>query len=135
MVCPSSRHHTTASIQPPLTPHQLAARIQLLHQVQLGLEAQNHAATIKLRAERKAGELLAELERKPGKRTDRTSSSAGQGSPYAAALADAEATRQDANRWQTVASLPVTVVTVCDGSLFPTVTVFRAVFSPAEHTP
>lgn len=29
----------------------------------LGLEAQNHAAEIKLRAERKAGELLAQLER------------------------------------------------------------------------
>lgn len=80
----------------------------------LGLEAQNHAAEIKLRAERKAGELLGGLLRQPGARTDlaaaeATSSGDGQGSvysPYAAVLNETATTRQDAARWQKIADLP-----------------------------
>ena len=75
----------------------------------LGLEAQNYAAEIKIRAERKAGKLLNELERTPGIRTDLTLSSVGQGSdasPYARAIKEAKATRQEAHRWQKVASVP-----------------------------
>jgi len=42
-------------------------------QAGIGLEVQNAVAEIKLRAERKAGELLEEIEREQGKRTDLTS--------------------------------------------------------------
>lgn len=72
----------------------------------LGLEAQNHAAEIKLRAEYKAGRLLAELERAPGERVDLTSSNVGRGSEYKSTLDDAAVTYQDANRYQKVASIP-----------------------------
>ncbi len=72
----------------------------------LGLDAQNTAAEIKLRAERKAGEMLAQLEKKPGKRTDITSSNDGRGSEYHAVLDDTGTSRQEANRWQTEATLP-----------------------------
>ncbi len=44
--------------------HDIAtAAAEYARAARLGLEAQNHAAEIKLRAERKAGELLAGLER------------------------------------------------------------------------
>lgn len=72
----------------------------------LGLQAQNSAATIKVRAERKAGELLRELERKPGERTDATSSDVVTGSPYRATLDAAAITYQEAHRWQTLATIP-----------------------------
>lgn len=83
-----------------------SAAAEYARAAKLGLEAQNSAATIKLRAERKAGELLAGLERGQGSRTDLTLSNNGQSSPYAATLADTDTTRQQANRWQTVARLP-----------------------------
>ena len=76
----------------------------------LGLEAQNHAAEIKVRAERKAGELLREVKRGGG--GDRRSEgfqkpNAGRlKSPYAETLKEAGATTQDASRWQSVADLP-----------------------------
>jgi hypothetical protein len=47
-----------------------AARIYA-RQARLGLEAQNDAAEIKLRAERKLGELLAQSERNPGGNANR----------------------------------------------------------------
>lgn len=75
----------------------------------LGLEAQNHAAEVKLRAERKAGEMLAQLERKPGERTDylTTPSNNGPGyTEYRTVLDETGTTRQDANRWQQIASVP-----------------------------
>lgn len=72
----------------------------------MGLEAQNYAAEIKLRAERKAGEMLAQLERGQGERTDLTLSNIGRSSDYAEALHAADVTRQDAHRWQIVASMP-----------------------------
>ena len=73
----------------------------------LGLEAANHAAEVKLRAERKAGELLQQLERAPGARTDiQPSNSVLQGSQYAEVLADNDINRMTAHRWQTVATVP-----------------------------
>lgn len=77
----------------------------------LGLEVQNHAAEIKIRAERRAGELLAMLERKPkiGLRKGKDappSSSNGQRSEYAQTLEKSGATRQEANRWERVARVP-----------------------------
>jgi len=73
----------------------------------MGLEAQNHAAEIKLRAERKAGELLKELEREQGGSGRFGSSNNGQTvSEYRAVLDETGTTRQDANRWETIAALP-----------------------------
>lgn len=79
----------------------------------LGLEAQNHAAEIKLRAERKAGELLAQLEKNgvpqglagPG-RGNKNLPDVGQVSEYRAVLDETGTTRQDANRWQKIAEIP-----------------------------
>lgn len=86
--------------------HDIAqAAVEYAKAARLGDEAARHAATIKLRAERKAGELLAGLERDkpyPGS----SMSSVGHGSPYAAALDESGTTRQDANRWQQVAEVP-----------------------------
>ena len=70
----------------------------------LGLNAQNKAAEIKLRAERKAGELLGGLERNQGARNDTLSKPVQ--SEYVQAYESAGATRQDANRYQNVASIP-----------------------------
>lgn len=77
----------------------------------LGLEAQNYAAEIHLDGARKAGELLAQLEREhhsdignDGKY--RTSNVGHSVSEYRAVLDETGTTRQDANRWQQIASLP-----------------------------
>lgn len=90
-----------------------AARLYA-RKAQLGLEAQNHAAEIYLDGSRKAGELLAELERKPGgdgsnqhQKSLRPTMDAS--SQYQAVLEDTGTTRQDANRWQQIASLPAEV--------------------------
>ena len=86
-----------------------AAAADYARRAKMGLAAQNYAAAIKLRAERRAGELLRDLERgNPGEATKakRTSSVGHTPSPYAAALNDAGASRQDANRWQRVADVP-----------------------------
>jgi hypothetical protein len=66
--------------------------------------AQNNAAEVKLRAERKAGELLRELERGQGKRTDmQLHSSLEQSSPYRQVLTENSIAPTTAHRWQTVA--------------------------------
>lgn len=72
----------------------------------LGLEASNHAAEVKLRAERKAGELLQQLERSKG--GDRHSSTFQPGilSEYRAVLTESEIAPTTAHRWQTVAQVP-----------------------------
>lgn len=76
----------------------------------LGLEAANHAAEIKLRAERKAGELLAQLDRNRGgdRRSDDFSMLQTETlkSEYAEVLQENDINRVTAHRWQTVASIP-----------------------------
>jgi hypothetical protein len=70
---------------------------------EMGLEAQNHAAAIKLQAERMAGEMLRELERGQTdalKQGSRRPSLDNGPSPYAATLDAAGVTRQDAGRPQ-----------------------------------
>ena len=72
----------------------------------LGLEAANHAAEVKLRAERKAGELLAQLQRdKPGPRTE-LHSSVESNSQYRTVLTENDIAPTTAHRWQTVATVP-----------------------------
>lgn len=72
----------------------------------LGLEAQNKAAEIKIRAERLAGDYIRSLERGQGSRQDLTSCNVARSSPYQEALESAGATRRDAMRWQLIAELP-----------------------------
>lgn len=71
----------------------------------LGTEAANHAAEIKLRAQRKAGEMLQQLERSKGgdSRSFQPGTSA---SEYRQVLTDEEIAPTTAHRWQQVASLP-----------------------------
>jgi len=95
-----------------------AAAALWARKAKLGLEAQNHAAYIKLMAERKAGQILGEMERGQGKggggdkrskvAKETTLSNAGQSdpSPYSATLESVGASRQDANRWQKAAEIP-----------------------------
>ncbi len=72
----------------------------------MGLEAANHAAEIKLRAERKAGELLAQLERSNGGRPTETNNSVLPVSEYRSVLSENEINPMTAHRWQTVATVP-----------------------------
>lgn len=73
----------------------------------LGLEAANHAAEIKLRAERKAGELLAQLERgQPGRPEKNTLQPVTNFSEYRGVLEENDINRVTAHRWQTVATVP-----------------------------
>ena len=80
----------------------------------LGLEAANHAAEVKLRAERKAGELLQQLADKTEKGGDRRSNSFNDsrleslkdGSEYRTVLTESNVATTTAHRWQTVATVP-----------------------------
>jgi ParB family chromosome partitioning protein len=69
----------------------------------LGLEAQNHAAEVKLRAERKAGEMLGILER--GKTGPKIIGNDADNSEYRRVLDDTETPDRDASRWQTIAGM------------------------------
>lgn len=73
----------------------------------LGLAAYNHAAEVKVRAERKAGEMLAQLERLPGQRTDKQPDNiAITGSEYREVLDDYDLNYVTASRWQELAEMP-----------------------------
>ena len=84
-----------------------AAATHYAKKAKLGLQAQNRAARIKVAAERRAGQLLGQVERgRGGAGThQRNSSSAGRVSPYTTALNEAGASRQEANRWQKMAEM------------------------------
>ena len=90
--------------------HDLAsAAVEYARAAHLGKDAQNHAARIKLRAERMSGKVLRELERETPQTANPSGlpkSNVGHGSDYATALTDSGTTRQDANRWQKVADVP-----------------------------
>ena len=74
----------------------------------LGLEAQNHAAELKLRAERKAGEMLGQLERAPEGRPQKLIQP-GTVSEYRAVLTESDVATTTAHRWQTIAAVPAPV--------------------------
>ncbi len=64
-------------------------------------------AEIKLRAERRAGEILQELPREQGARTDLTSPHVeAKSSEYKTTLINAEIPKATAERWQTIAKIP-----------------------------
>lgn len=73
----------------------------------MGLVAQNHAAELKLRAERKAGELLQQLERSNGGRPSENSSQPVKSfSEYATVLEENGINHMTAHRWQAEATVP-----------------------------
>ena len=74
-------------------------------------EAERKAADVRLRAERRAGELLKELARgegarEPGTNRGATPSNGATPSPYAAALEATGTSRQTAARYQALAEIP-----------------------------
>lgn len=72
----------------------------------LGQDAMNEAAEVKLRAERKAGEALADMEKNKGGRPPETCSSEEQVSEQAPTLPELGITRKQAMNWQAEASVP-----------------------------
>jgi N6-adenosine-specific RNA methylase IME4 len=88
--------------------HDIATAAQVYARAaHIGMEAQNHAAEIRLLAERKAGELLKQLERDPVSHGgSRRPTSGTEPSEYRTVLDDSQTTRQDAGRWQRVADMP-----------------------------
>ncbi len=72
-----------------------------------GLEQQNKWAEIRIKAQRKGGELLAQLSVSPGKRTDLTLPTDGQGSTKKDEIEKNNLSRGTANRWQQIATVPV----------------------------
>lgn len=84
---------------------QAEALRQYARQSRQSLEMQNHCAEIKLRAERKAGEMLAVTERSEGGRPKTAASVAGV-SPYREALESIDLPERTAQRWQAVAQIP-----------------------------
>jgi N6-adenosine-specific RNA methylase IME4 len=84
-----------------------ALRLYVKQQNQ-SLEMQNACAELKIRAERRAGELLKEMERDPiskgGKRSVFQPETPK--SEYSKAIDDAKLSRSTAYRWQTIAELP-----------------------------
>jgi len=82
-----------------------AARVYA-KQVELGLEAQNHAAEIKLRAQRRAGEILDTMEKADGGDAARTRSQAVTEVPAPPTYVELGIDKMDAHRWQTIAKMP-----------------------------
>jgi hypothetical protein len=76
----------------------------------MGRAMLNYAGEIKLLADHKAGELLKQLQRKPGQRTDRPAASVAGGSEYAQVLKETETPERTAQYWQRVAEVPESVL-------------------------
>src|SRR5712691_7594941 len=83
-----------------------AARVYA-RQARLGLEAQNDAAEIRLRAERKLGELLAALPKQDGGAAARARSQAATEVPPS--LGDLGISKSQSSRWQAIAAVPAQV--------------------------
>jgi phage N-6-adenine-methyltransferase len=76
-------------------------------QVLKSAEAQNHAAEIKLRAQRRGGEILRDMEKaKPRGSNQYREKDASQAASDPPKLADIGITYSDSSRWQEIASLP-----------------------------
>lgn len=92
-----------------------AAALEAYYRQARNLEAERQAANIRLRAERKAGELLKELARATPEETARAGGHGKaatstpltqQESPYAKALSDTGISRQTAHQFQALANVP-----------------------------
>jgi len=71
----------------------------------LSRELQHYASEIALLASRKAGEILARLERKPGQRRDKPAAMTAGGSEYRKALEDTDTPERTAQLWQKLAQV------------------------------
>lgn len=71
-----------------------------------GRESQNYAAEVALRASRKAGEILSQLDKSEGGRPQKTAASVAAVSEYKKALKDSDTAERTAQRWQIIASVP-----------------------------
>lgn len=72
----------------------------------LGLEAYNHAAEVKVRAERKAGEMLKKLERGKGGTPTHSNVERIENSEYSKVLTENEIPTTTAFRWQHLSDMP-----------------------------
>ena len=114
-VCVLAQHQTSRRLAERFTLAMCGKTVDaLLGEKVSGLEAANHAAEVKLRAERKAGELLQQLADKTEKGGDRRSNSFNDsrleslkdGSEYRTVLTESNVATTTAHRWQTVATVP-----------------------------
>jgi ASC-1-like (ASCH) protein len=80
-----------------------AARVYA-KQVKLGLEAQNHATEIKIRAQRRAGEILLEMEKATG--GEQYHSTGWSLQPVVQTYSSIGIEKHDAHTWQTIAKVP-----------------------------
>ncbi len=72
----------------------------------LGLDLQNQAAAAKLRAERRAGEILAQMEKSHGGRPPKNRLQAATRSAGRAALSELGIEKTQSHRWQRIAAVP-----------------------------
>jgi hypothetical protein len=72
------------------------------------LEAQNDAAEIKLRAERKLGELLGAIDKDRGGNFNRSQPATGSSKPVR--LQDLGVSKSQSSRWQAIAAVPEQVL-------------------------
>jgi N6-adenosine-specific RNA methylase IME4 len=77
-------------------------------QAKLGLDAQNHAAEIKIRAERRAGELLKEMDKHPAGRPPKEGKISDIVSPIPTppTLSELGISNKQSSRWQALAGIP-----------------------------
>jgi len=76
-----------------------------LRQSRQGLEMQNRAAEIRIRSERRWGEILAAIEKNPGGQSEHKSYLSQDGTGRTSKLSDLGITRNQSSRWQLIASI------------------------------
>lgn len=85
---------------------QAEALRQYARQQKLSLEMQNRCAEIKIRAERRAGEILVGMDKNPGGKSEHRSYLSHDGTGTTPKLANLGITRNQSSRWQSIASIP-----------------------------
>lgn len=85
---------------------QAEALRQYARQQKLSLEMQNRCAEIKIRAERRAGEILVGIEKNPGGKNEHESYLSHDGRGKIPKLSDLGINRNQSSRWQSIASIP-----------------------------
>lgn len=106
----------------------------------LGLDSQNEAAEVKIRAERKAGEMLAQMPKASGGQPYQSTGNTML--PVEPTLAELGIEKMQSHRWQTIASLPadvfedfITETKEDRGELTTAGVVRMAKFEAAKHKP
>jgi hypothetical protein len=83
-----------------------AAALEAAARVAMNTETERTAIEIRIRAERRAGELMATMQRKPGERTDKPAGSVAGGSDYRRTIERAGIPERTARHWQELAKVP-----------------------------